>query len=327
MRKLLSKVFTLTLLSGLCFLPGMLMAAEVHCDRGCLQELTEQYMNAVVANDVAAVPLMPGYRQTENTHVMRVGTGVWETVSAVQDGARYFLDPVNGQALWFGIAETSMRDQPEVVMARIKIIDHEIAEAEWFFSGPEFGSMQGPAEADGTNQIMGDPENLMANPPPVRNIPVADRLSRPALKGIANSYFDALTEENGSLVLSHPDCFRLENGVKVTGRPLEEGSTDGYMGQTNCSSNFGNFNISLVSHRRFFAIDEVQQVAATSAIFMRNADGHERRCVFIEIFYIDDDLISQIYSVIYYPGPNDPAPNWAPYYGNFPLPESFGQVR
>jgi len=302
-------------------------AAEVHCDRGCLQELATLYMEAVAANDITAVPLMPGYRQTENTHVKRVGTGVWETVTGLQDGARYYLDPVNGQVLWFGVVETTMRDAPEVAMTRIKVIDHQVAEAEWFFSGPGLGSMQGPAQADGTNEIMKDPRNLMANPPPIRNVPVAERLSRPALMGIANSYFDALTEEDGSLILAHPDCFRLENGVKVTGRPLAEGRTDGYRGMTNCGSNFGNFNISLVSHRRFFAIDEVQQVAATSAIFMRNANGHERRCVFIEIFYVDDDAISQIYSVIYYPDPNDPAPNWEPYYGNFPLPESFGQAR
>ena len=212
-------------------------------------------------------------------------------------------------------------------MVRLKIIDHEIAEAEWYMTGPGLGSMQGPAQPDGTNEIMNDPANLLANKPPMRVVPVADRLSRPALEGIANSYFDGLTENDGSLVLSHPDCFRVENGVQVTGRPLEEGQTDGYMGRTNCSSNFGNFNISLVSHRRFFVTDEEQQVSVTSAIFMRNANGHERRCVFIELFYVDDEGISQIYSVIYYPDPNDPVPNWEPYYGNFPLPESFGAAR
>jgi len=303
------------------------LAEDAHCDRGCLEELTHQYMQAVATNDTSAVPLMPGYRQTENTHVKRVGTGVWETVTGLKDNARLYLDPVNGQALWFGVIDTTMREPSEVAMVRLKVVDMEIAEAEWFFSGPGLGSMQGPAQPDGTNEIMFAPDNLVANPPPVRHIPVADRLSRPALHGIANSYFDALTEEDGSLVLAHPDCFRLENGVKVTGRPLAEGRTDGYQGLTNCGSNFGNFNISLVSHRRFFAVDEVQQVAATSAIFLRNTNGHERRCIFIEIFYVDDNAISQIYSVIYYPDPNDPAPNWEPYYGNFPLPESFGIAR
>jgi hypothetical protein len=273
------------------------------------------------------VALMPGYRQTENTHVKRIGTGVWKSVNGIHDGARFYLDPVAGQALWFGVIDTNMRDASEVAMVRLKVIDQEIAEAEWFFSGPGLGSMQGPAQPDGTNEIMFAPDNLMANPPPVRDIPRRDRLSRPALMGIANSYFDGLTENDGSLVLAHPDCFRLENGVKVTGRPLEAGATDGYNGMTNCSSNFGNFNISLVSHRRFFAVDEEQQVAATSAIFMRNANGQERRCVFIEIFYVDEEAISQIYSVIYYPPPEDPVPNWEPYYGNFPLPESFGAAR
>jgi hypothetical protein len=319
------KSFAVVLMAAL--MPGITLAADKECDRSCLQSLTEQYLKAVVAHDVKAAPLMTGYRQTENAKVKRVGTGVWQMVTGLDNEARFYLDPVAGQALWFGVINTTMRDKPEVAMVRLKVINREIAEAEWYMSGPGLGSMQGPAQADGTNEIMSDTANLRANKPPVRSVPMAARLPRAALEGIANSYFDGLTENDGSLVLAHPDCFRLENGVKVTGRPLTDGKTDGYQGKTNCASNFGNFNISLVSHRRFFAVDEEQQVAATSAIFMRNADGVERRCVFIEIFYVDKEAISQIYSVIYYPDPNDPVPNWEPYFGNFPLPESFGKAK
>lgn len=307
--------------------PAISAAGERHCDRGCLQALTEQYMRAVAADDVSAAPLMPGFRQTENTRVTREGIGVWKTVTGIDDDARFILDPVNGQALWFGIVDTVLRDRPDVAMVRVKVVDNMIAEAEWFMSGPGLGSMRGPAQPDGTNEVISDPENLAANKPPVRVVPVGNRLSRTSLTAIANSYFDGLTANDGSLVRARPDCFRLENGETVTGRPLPKGSTDGYMGNTNCTSRFKEFNISMVAQRRFFAIDEVQQVAATSAIFMRTSNSPYRRCVFIEIFYIDDENISQIYSVIYYPGPNDPVPNWPPYYGNHPLPETFGAAE
>lgn len=296
------------------------------CGRACLQGLVETYMSAVAAHDTTAAPLMPGYRQTENTEVKRVGTGVWQTVTGVSGEPRFYLDTVTGQALWFGVIETTGRPQ-EVAMVRVKVLERQIAEAEWFFTAPMLGAMNGPAQADGTGQLMANPAYLLESPPRVRSVPAAERLSRASLLGIANSYFDGLTENDGSLVLAHDDCFRAENGVLVTGRPLAEGATDGYNGNTNCASNFGNFNISLVSERRFPIVDEEQQVVVTSAIFMRNANGFQRRCVFLELFYIEEGLISEIYSVIYYPEPGQPAPNWEPYNGNFPLPESFGAAR
>jgi len=317
----------LPLLLIAALLPAMSMAAEKPCDRSCLQKLTDQYMRAVAASDPKAVPLMPGFRQTENTKVTRPGTGLWDIVTGIDSNPRFYLDPVNGQALWFGTINTKMRQQPEVTMVRVKVIDRQVAEAEWFFSGPGLGSMRGPAEPDGKNEVLSDPAYLTANKPAPRVVPAAKRLPRAALEGIANTYFDGLTGNDGSLVLAHPDCFRVENGSLVTGRPLPEGSTDGYEGKTNCTSRFDQFDISLVADRRFFAIDEEQQVVATSAIFMRTVNATYRRCIFHEIFYIDDGRISKIYSAIYYPDPNDAVPNWPPYQGNFPLPVSFGAAH
>jgi hypothetical protein len=60
---------------------------------------------------------------------------------------------------------------------------------------------------------------------------------------------------------------------------------------------------------------------------MRTANAAYRRCIFHEIFFIDEGQISKIYSVIYYPDPNEPVPNWPPYQGNFPLPVSFGAAH
>ncbi|HWK55313.1 MAG TPA: hypothetical protein VNR18_13135 [Hyphomicrobiales bacterium] len=318
-------LFPLALIAALLSPLGA-SAATNDCDRACLQELITGYMNAVVAGDTSAASLMPGYRQTENTIVKRVGNGVWEHVTGLRDGARYYLDPRTGEGLWFGVVQTDDRPE-EVAMVRIKVLDRQIAEAEWFITAPMLGAMNGPAQPDGTGQLMANPGYLLESPPRIRDVPAAQRLSRASLLGISNSYFDGLTAGDGSLVLAHPDCFRAENGVLVTGRPLAEGRNDGYNGQTNCGSNFDNFNISLVGARRFPIVDEEQQVVVTSAIFMRNANGFQRRCVFLELFYVEDNLISEIYSVIYYPEPGEPAPNWEPYNGNWPLPADFGEAR
>ncbi len=102
MRKLFG--WSVLLVAGL--VPALSSAAEKPCDRACLQKVATQYVRAVAANDVKAAPLMVGYRQTENTKVTRPGTGIWGTITGSDSDARFSLDPVNGQALWFGTIDT-----------------------------------------------------------------------------------------------------------------------------------------------------------------------------------------------------------------------------
>ncbi len=319
--------FISTVLLGIAIAGGStnVHAASQGCDRTCLSGLLDTYMNAVASHDPKQAPLIIGYRQTENAVAIPLGKGVWQSVTGLHAKPSKYLDPVQGEAFWFGVADEGKT--PVVVMARIKVEDNEISEGEWYISRPGQAGMQGPVKADGSGAIFSDPANLEKNPPPVRNVAPGQRLKRNSLQGIANSYFDALTESNPELMQSHPDCFRVENGFLTAGRPLAAGSTDGYNGRSNCQSGLGTFNMSLVGDRRFLAVDEDQQVVVTSAIFLRNANGFQRRCVFFELFYIDRNRISQIYSVIYYPNPGVPVPNWGHYYGNWPLPANFGDAK
>ncbi|HTR00984.1 MAG TPA: hypothetical protein VMH83_13380 [Candidatus Acidoferrum sp.] len=320
MRKLLS---TFVLLAATSSLHPAAQAAN--CDRTCLSGMLDSYLAAVAGHDPNKAPLIPGFRQTENAVAVPLGKGAWGSITAIHKQHNRYLDAVNGQALWYGVMDEGK--VPVVVMIRIKVEDKEISEAEWYISRPRQAGMQGPVEPDGSNATLYDPAYLEAHQPPVRNVTMKNRLKRNSLIGIANSYFDALTASNPELMLAKPDCFRVENGALTAGRPLAAGRTDGYNGKTNCQSGLGTFNMSLVGDRRFLVIDEEQQVAVTSAVFLRNADAYQRRCVFLELFYIDDRQLSQVYSVIWYPDPGVPVPNWEPYIGNFPLPSSFGKAR
>src|SRR5437667_5311127 len=79
-------------------------AAET-CDRACLKNALDQYLNAVVAHNPAGAPLFAGFRQTENAVVVKFGTGVWKSVTGLGKVQRRFIDPVSGQAAYFGIVE------------------------------------------------------------------------------------------------------------------------------------------------------------------------------------------------------------------------------
>jgi hypothetical protein len=296
-------------------------AQQTSCDRDCLRTALTRYMNAVVANRPDAAGLIVGYRQTENAIVKRAGTGVWTSVTALGDVQRHFLDPVTGQAAYFGIVEEG--DTPAVVTARIRVLNGLVAEAEWYLARKGQTGIRGEPQPDGTGANLYDPDYLSKNPPPERNVPAAQRLGRASLLGIANSYFDAITTHDGAVMMSHADCKRLENGLLTTGRALPAGSTDGYQGRTNCSSGLqasGNLNIAFVAARRYPVVDEVQQVVMATGVFIRFPGSPNRRNGLSEYFYIDDGLISEVYAAMFYPEPTAPVPNWPPYDGNFALP-------
>ena len=144
-------------------------------------------------------------------------------------------------------------------------------------------------------------------------------MSIDALIAITNTYFDGITTHDGAIIMAHPGCLRVENGLQTTGRPLAAGSTDGYQGRTHCMSNMGTFNIALVAGRRYPLVDVEAQVVLGTVVFIRNPGAAQRRNGLSEFFYIDGGKIREIHAAMFYPAPEQPVPNWPPYAGNFPL--------
>ena len=292
------------------------------CDRECLQDALMRYMNAVAANAPGDAGIIVGFRQTENAVVRPVGAGTWQSVTALGEVQRHFIDPVSGQAAYFGLVEES--DEPAVVSVRVKVVDRQVTEAEWYIGRAGMPGMQGGPAPDGSGAAPFDPGYLIANPPPPeRNVPRAKRLSRQSLLGVTNSYFDAITTHDPAVMMIHPTCKRIENGRLITGRTLPANSDDGYQGKTNCSSGIrttGSLNIAVVTARRYPIVDEQQQVVMGLGLFIRNPDSPNRRLGLSEFFYIEDGLISQVHAAMFYAAPELPVPNWPPYDGNFPLP-------
>jgi hypothetical protein len=300
------------------------LAQNDECDRECLRSALGRYMNAVVDNAPEDAGIIVGFRQTENAEVKSVGTGTWATVTGLGEVQRYFMDPVSGQAAYFGLVDES--GEPAVVSVRVKVVDRQITEAEWFIGREGMPGMAGDPAPDGSGAAPYDPANFIANaPPPERNVPLAERLSRESLLGVTNSYFDAITSHDPAIMLIHPQCQRIENGRLITGRELPEGSDDGYRGRTNCSSGIrttGRLNIALVTARRYPLLDEQQQVVLGFGVFIRNPESINRRLGLSEFFYVDDERISAVHAAMFYAAPDLPLPNWPPYDGNFPLPPS-----
>jgi hypothetical protein len=309
------------LLFGTASLP--LLAAANDCDRACLKTSLDQYLAAVVKHDPAAAPLFVGFRQTDNSVVVRPGTGVWKSVTALGKVQRRYLDAVSGQAGYFGTVEEGSNSA--IVTVRMKVDNRKITEAEWFIVRNGDPGLNGPATATKGAGNFFDPNNLAANPPPERTLPKADRLSREALIAITNSYFDGLTTHDGSVIIAHPGCMRMENGNTVTGR-AGRGGGKGQEAVSDCTSGLTNFSAQLVAARRYPVVDEEAGVVLGLGVFMRRPGITTRRNAFSEWFLIDNAKIRSIYSAMFYPPPEQPVPNWPPYDGNWPLPASLAPV-
>jgi hypothetical protein len=274
------------------------------CDRACLSATLDQYLSAVVKHDPSAAPLAIGYRHTENALSKPLGKGVWQSVTALGTMQRRWIDPVSSQAAFYGAVEEG--GKLAVVTARLRIESRKVTEGEWYIARDGDPGLPGAVPANYWN-----PTNLIATPPPERVIPVAQRLPREAMIGIVNSYFDGITSHDGSVVLAHPGCNRFENGTKVSGN--RGGNND------DCTSGFANFNLANVAARRVGFVDAEAGVVLGMAVFIRRPGSPVPRNCFSEWFIIEGGKIRNIYTAMFYPGPERPVPNWPPFDGNFPL--------
>jgi hypothetical protein len=290
-------------------------AAANDCDRACLRNTLDQYLGAVVKHDPAAAPLFPGFRQTENAAVVRLGTGTWKSVTALGKVQRRYLDPVSGQAGYFGTVEES--GEQAIVTVRVRVENRKISEAEWLMAHKGDPGLNGPQAPGQPAGNFFDPENLAVSAPPDKPLAKEARASRETLIAVTNSYFDGITTHDGSIIMAHPGCARLENGRTVTGGPAR-GTTGGP--PTDCTSGLATINVQNVAARRYPVVDEEAGVVLAIGVFLRKPGTATRRNAFSEWFAIENNKIRSIYSAMFYPSPEVPVPNWPPYDGNWPLP-------
>jgi hypothetical protein len=300
---------------------GATMAAAANdCDRTCLKNSLDQYLNAVIKHDPSTAPLFAGFRQTENAVVVRLGTGAWKTVTGLGKVQRRYLDPVSGQAGYFGTVEEG--SDLAIVTIRLKVESRKITEAEWLIARKGNPGLNGLTATGQPSGNFFDPDNLAANPPPDKPVSKENRSLREAMIAATNSYFDGITTHDGSIIMAYPGCNRTENGNTVTGRGARGGpaAKAGQTGTSDCTSNLATINIQNVAARRYPVVDEEAGVVLAIAVFLRKPGTTTRRNVLSEWFVIENNKIRSIYSAMFYPEPQEPVPNWPPYDGNWALP-------
>jgi hypothetical protein len=207
------------------------VAAQGTCDRACLQNIADTYVAALVAHDSSKAPLAPDAKFTEQSKALSVGEGLWK--SAVSSSTTFKIpvaDPVSGQigeilmmkasASAFPAPPAAGRGAPatgadpsapaDIQLAlRLKVVNRRITEAEHVI-----------ARIAAPSQL-----NALKTPRAafMQTVPKAERNPRNILLLIANSYYDAITQNDGELAPFADDCGRRENGMHTAGagRPAD----------------------------------------------------------------------------------------------------------
>lgn len=184
---------------------GSGMAAPAPCDRTCLTGFVDRYLAALAAHDPARLPTAADTRFTEDGAPLQLGDGLWRTIGGLGPFRLDFADVPGGEA---GALVTVQENGSIALMAlRLKVRDGRIREVETILARKgELQSLQ---------------TDLLQEPLPIlkEDVPAPRRSSRAELNRIANSYFDAIEQGDGSIVPFADDGFRIENGVRTCNNP------------------------------------------------------------------------------------------------------------
>ncbi|HEY4212579.1 MAG TPA: hypothetical protein VGM84_13950 [Steroidobacteraceae bacterium] len=190
------------LLVGLYHAPA---AAADNCDRACLTGLLNQYIDALVAHDHSKLPLTQDVKFTEDSKAIKLGEGLWQTVTAKGTFRHDYLD-TKKQIGASHVALLEGQDQA-LLSVLLHVKDRKIAGIETLVQHIKPGSRFQPTE-------LGKPVRGMNDP-----VPAGKRMSREAMIKTALGYPEGLRVGNftdGGTSFA-PETYRVENGVITAG--------------------------------------------------------------------------------------------------------------
>lgn len=175
-------------------------------DRADLYARADAYLAALAAKDCSRLTFTPGVVFTENNVQLRIGDGLWNTITAVRPG--YDLkcaDLATGQVSWFGVIEE--RGSAAIMALRLAYVGDAISEIETIVCrAHELGPFP---------EISGYEKPI--RPLLLADVPVESRVPRARLLSIADGYFDTIQLNDGTLFTQFTDaCDRIENGLQTT---------------------------------------------------------------------------------------------------------------
>jgi hypothetical protein len=191
-------------------LAAMLMlaqpAAAKTCNRECLTSFISQYLNALVAHKPDHVPVTADVKFTEDKKVMKLGDGLWQTVTGL---GTYRLDILDVRAQMAATQVIAMEgDNPVQLVVRLKIENGKISEIETLVAHNK--KEAGLFDPDNLKEV---DKNMLAVPPKSEVMSRTDAI-KAALHYPAGLQVGSFVQVDAPFA---PDAYRLEGGVHTAG--------------------------------------------------------------------------------------------------------------
>jgi hypothetical protein len=183
------------------------------CDRACLEGHVDKVLAAMIAHNPGQLMLARDVRYTENGVELRLGDGMWGTLSSRGKYSLYVSDPEAGQAGLYGTV--SENGGLNYIALRVRVFEALISEIEVIVVRPR-GMMTPPGQnpPPSTGQIL---DQKTPRPQFLQTVPASERMPRERLIEVANSYFTGLANQTGRFTAPFATtCERWENGNHTT---------------------------------------------------------------------------------------------------------------
>ncbi len=176
------------------------------CDRACLAGMITQYVDALVEHDPSKLPLADNVRFTEDSRALKLGEGLWQTVTAKGEFRQDYLDTEKQIAAAHILLH---EDETQVLCSALLYVkDGKITGIETLVQRVTPESRFRPTE-------MGAPIRGMNDP-----VPAGKKQSRESMIKTALTYTEGLRIGNftdgGTPFAS--ETYRVENGVITAGQ-------------------------------------------------------------------------------------------------------------
>jgi hypothetical protein len=179
--------------------------ATESCDRLCLLDIFDRYVESLVQHNPAMLPLASEIQVIENFTAIVPGAGLWQNVSAGSSTFRIVVADSVSQSVG-GIVMMMEKAGPIEVAIRLKIDRGKIIRADHLVA----------------RGIAADNLKNLQTPRAVFSTSVTDneRMSRSSLLEVAANYYEAVAQANGRLAPFAEDCVRHESGWQSTNAAL-----------------------------------------------------------------------------------------------------------
>ncbi|MGD9158630.1 MAG: hypothetical protein PVG39_09505 [Desulfobacteraceae bacterium] len=225
------------------------------CTRDCLEKIMDQYLDALGENDPTVIPLAENAILVENNKKIPIGEGLWKTAS---DGPADFkiivADEAADEVAFLGVIEENKN--PTIVAIRLKIENHRIAKIDHLVIHNEEGEPL-------------NPNMSKVRPALLKRQPKMERISRERMIEIADSYYDAILQDNGDVAPFADECQRRENGGIAANDQTGKSGVD-IFSTYKCADQLDTGRLSYITDitdRRVFAVDEEKGLVFVFSIF------------------------------------------------------------